>query len=87
MFPDLTWDQVNVQLDQSSVLVVYSDGITEAQDPEQGFFEEHRLIEAAGANLGRSARDIEEAILARVNEFTGKAPQSDDITLLVVVRE
>jgi sigma-B regulation protein RsbU (phosphoserine phosphatase) len=87
MFPDMTWHQGNVQLDPSSVLILYSDGITEAQDPEQGFFEEHGLIEVAGANLGRSAKDIEEAILARVSRFTGRAPQSDDITLFIVVRE
>jgi serine phosphatase RsbU (regulator of sigma subunit) len=38
------------------------------------------------ANLGRSAQDIQDALIAAVHEFVGDAPQFDDITLMVVVR-
>jgi len=86
MFSDMTWDRRDVQLTPGDVLVLYSDGITEAEDSEQEFFEEERLIAAAGANLGRSAGEIQDAILTEVHKFAGDAPQSDDITLFVVAR-
>jgi serine phosphatase RsbU (regulator of sigma subunit) len=87
MFPDMTWDQATVQLKSGDTLVLYSDGITEAQDLDEGFYEEGRLKTVAGANLRRSAVEIQDIILADVQEFIGDAPQYDDITLLVLVRE
>jgi len=86
MFKDMTWERRQVQLTPGDVLVLYSDGITEAQDLREDFFEEERLIEVAQANLGHSAGDMQEAIITQVHEFTGDAPQSDDITLLVLIR-
>jgi sigma-B regulation protein RsbU (phosphoserine phosphatase) len=87
MFPDMSWGHGTVQLDRGDVLVLYTDGITEAQDADLTFFEEERLVEVAGNNAGRSAHEIEDAILADVRGFTGSAAQQDDITLFVVVRE
>jgi sigma-B regulation protein RsbU (phosphoserine phosphatase) len=87
MFKDLTWECQDVQLASGDVLVLYSDGVVEAQDREEELFEEERLIEVAQANLGCSAQEIQDAILTEVHGFTGDAPQHDDLTLLVVVRE
>jgi sigma-B regulation protein RsbU (phosphoserine phosphatase) len=84
---DLTWDQAALQLDPGDVLVLYTDGITEAEDLEEEFFEEERLLEVVGANLEHSAAEIQSAILTKVQHFVGDAPQHDDITLFVVVRE
>ena len=86
MFKDMTWERRQVQLTPGDVLVLYSDGITEAQDLREDFFEEERLIEVAQANLGHSAGDMQEAIITQVHEFMGDAPQSDDITLMVLIR-
>lgn len=79
--------RLRVRIAPGDLLVLYSDGITEAQDSRQEFFEEDRLIEVVGANVGRAARDIQDAILAEVNGFMGDAPQFDDITLFVVARD
>lgn len=93
MFKDVTWERKEVALMPGDVLVLYSDGITEAQDAQGEFFEEERLLEVVQAHLvaekrdGPSAPDIEDAILAKVYEFMGDAPQSDDITLMVLVRQ
>ena len=87
MFKDITWERRVVQLAPGSVLVLYSDGITEAQDHEEEIFDEERLQNVAQSNLGRSAEEIQDAILAEVHEFTGDAPQADDITLMVLVRQ
>jgi len=45
------------------------------------------LLQVAGANLDRSAEEMRNAIVIALKEFVGKAPQSDDITLIVVTRE
>jgi serine phosphatase RsbU (regulator of sigma subunit) len=52
-----------------------------------GLFGEERLLQAALANLGRSAPEIQNSVMAQVSEFAGDAPQFDDITLAVLVRE
>jgi sigma-B regulation protein RsbU (phosphoserine phosphatase) len=84
---DLTWGQEAVQLAPGDMLVFYSDGVTDAQDAHETFFGEERLLQAVRANSGRSAQEVREALIAEVHEFMGDAPQFDDITLLVAVRE
>ena len=81
-----TWQQRVVHLAPGDVLLLYTDGITEAQNAQEAFFDEDRLREAVRANLGRSAQDIQDSVIAQVGAFVGDAPQSDDITLMVVVR-
>ena len=68
------------------MLLMYTDGITEAQNAQEAFFEEDRLREVVRANVGRSARDIHDSVIAQVGAFVGDAPQFDDMTLMVVVR-
>ncbi len=86
VFEDTAWTQDAVQIAPGDVLLLYTDGITEAQDRQGAFFGEKRLLEVAQATLGRSAQDIQDALITQVREFSGDAPQSDDITLMVVVR-
>jgi sigma-B regulation protein RsbU (phosphoserine phosphatase) len=83
---DETWEQKAVRIGHGDVLVLYSDGVTEAQDRQERFFDEARLLEVVQANLGRSAQDIQRALMAQLHEFVGNAPQFDDITLMVLVR-
>ncbi len=83
---DGTWQQGTAHLAPGDVLLMYTDGITEAQDGEESFFDEDRLLEIVRGGLGRSAQDIQDGLIAQVDAFVGDAPQSDDITLMVVVR-
>jgi NarL family two-component system response regulator LiaR len=87
IFEDVTWQQGAVPLAPGDVLVLYTDGITEAQDRREMFFGQERLLEIAQANLGRSAREIQDVLIAEVHKFVGDVPQFDDITLMVVVRD
>jgi sigma-B regulation protein RsbU (phosphoserine phosphatase) len=87
MFKDVTWEQRTAQLAPGDVLVLYSDGITEAQDDQEEFFEEERLLEVGQASFGRSAQEVQDTILAEVDRFVGDAPQVDDITLMVLARQ
>ncbi|NIO68863.1 MAG: SpoIIE family protein phosphatase, partial [Anaerolineae bacterium] len=82
----VTWEQGVVQLAPGDMLVLYTDGVTEAQDGQEAFFGKERLLEVVRTNLGRPAQDVQDALLAEVHEFVGDAPQFDDIALMVVVR-
>jgi len=86
IFEDETWKQGVVQLAPGDVLVLYTDGITDAEDGKGTFFGQERLLGSVQANLGRSAQEMQDALMAEVHEFVGDAPQFDDIALMVVVR-
>jgi len=82
-----TWEQSAVQLAPGDVLVLYTDGITEAENAQGDFLGEDRLLEFVRTNLGRTAREIQDAVLAEIQKFTGDMPQSDDIALVVLLRD
>jgi sigma-B regulation protein RsbU (phosphoserine phosphatase) len=87
MFEDETWGKSVTLLALENVLVLYTDGVVEAQNAGDAVFGEDRLLKCVQANLGRPAQAIRDAIIADVFEFTGDAHQYDDITLLVLARE
>ena len=87
LFEEQVWEQESVQIAHGDTLVLYTDGITEAQNPAGEFYDEERLLDTIRANLGRSAVEIRDALLSAVSEFQGEADQFDDLTLVVVVRE
>ena len=87
MFEDSTWKTGTVQLAPGDVLLLYTDGVTDAQEGQGAFFGVERLLATVQSNFGRSALEIQEAILSDIHQFSGGVPQFDDITLVVLVRE
>ncbi len=83
---DGLWQAGTVQMGPGDLLVLYSDGITEAQDVDGALFGKERLIQAILGGPPRSAAGIRDTVLDRVGDFVGDADQFDDMTLLVVVR-
>jgi serine phosphatase RsbU (regulator of sigma subunit)/pSer/pThr/pTyr-binding forkhead associated (FHA) protein len=75
---------VEQQLSPGDKIVIYSDGVTEAQNTEKGFFGKKRLRLAVEAHAAQSCAAIHDAIQEAVATFTEGAPQSDDITLVVL---
>jgi phosphoserine phosphatase RsbU/P len=65
-------------------LVIYSDGVTEAQNSVSEFFGKKRLREAVAGRHGQSCRAVHDAIQTAVTAFTEGAAQSDDITVVVL---
>jgi serine phosphatase RsbU (regulator of sigma subunit)/pSer/pThr/pTyr-binding forkhead associated (FHA) protein len=65
-------------------VVIYSDGVTEAQSTEKGFFGKRRLRETVESCAGGSSAEIHDRIQEAVAAFTEGAAQSDDITVLVL---
>ncbi|MEM7118509.1 MAG: PP2C family protein-serine/threonine phosphatase [Chloroflexota bacterium] len=88
MFEAMNWRQNQVQLAQSDMLVVYTDGVTEAQNGQRAEFGEERMVTVVEAEVqnGRSAQSVAQQLITAVHAFVGDAPQFDDITLLVLQR-
>jgi serine phosphatase RsbU (regulator of sigma subunit) len=84
LFDFATYDEETVQLDQGDTLVVFSDGISEAQNVADDEYGDDRLISCLIANRGATPASMREALLASVRTFTAGASQSDDMTLLIV---
>jgi serine phosphatase RsbU (regulator of sigma subunit) len=75
---------VEQRLGAGDKIVIYSDGVTEAQNLERRFFGKRRLREVVEAHAGDSCTAIHDAIQDAVAGFTEGAAQSDDITLVVL---
>jgi len=87
MLEDASWESECVEIAHNESAVLYTDGVTEAQNASEEFFGEERLIEVARANRDRSALDMRVAIFEAVQEFIGDTPRSDDIAVAVIKRE
>jgi serine phosphatase RsbU (regulator of sigma subunit) len=72
------------QLAKGDKLLIYSDGVTEAQNAAGEFFGKRRLRAVLAANAAASAAVLHDAVQESVTRFTGGAAQSDDITVLVL---
>ncbi len=72
------------QLTPGDKVVIYSDGVTEAQNAAGEFFGKKRLREALAAHAAEGCLAIHDAIQEAVAAFTEGAAQSDDITVLVL---
>jgi phosphoserine phosphatase RsbU/P len=76
----------SVELAAGDILVLYTDGVTEAETARSAQFGMERLQQTILAARGQGARGVVERILESVAQFTSGAPQSDDITCVAVVR-
>ncbi|MDD5369452.1 MAG: SpoIIE family protein phosphatase [Anaerolineaceae bacterium] len=81
------WKQKVVKLSPGDVLILYTDGVIEAENPQGEFFGEERLLDVVLSQSGHTAHEIEEALLEEVHRFVGSAPQQDDIALIIIRRE
>lgn len=74
----------SVQLYPGDVVVLYTDGITEAENMEKLLYGLERLIEVIEINWQRSAAEIRHAVIKDVRSHIGEQKVFDDITLLVL---
>jgi serine phosphatase RsbU (regulator of sigma subunit) len=80
------YSELHAQLERGDMLVMYSDGVTEAANVDYEQFEEERLIDVLKRRRTESAADIVQAVVQSLADFAAGAPQADDITLLVAKR-
>ena len=69
------------------LVLFYTDGVTDAMDGAGEMFGAERLQDVVAAHATASAQQVLSAVVQAVGEFSGAAPQSDDLTLFVVKRQ
>jgi len=83
-FAPVSYQSSPLHLHQGDILVVYSDGLTEAQNQRKEMFGEERLLEIIEREAPSGSHAFQQRFLEAVEEFTQGMPQADDITFLVV---
>jgi len=80
------YQEMRAKLDHGDMLVLYSDGVTEANNPDFEQFDDERFIQVLKQHRHQPATAIVEAVTRAVTEFCAGAAQADDITLAVAKR-
>lgn len=81
---DAPYEEGRVQLAAGDLVLLVTDGITEAADRDEALFSDARLAEALANCASRSPQEVVDRVLERVASFTAGAPQNDDLTLLAI---
>ncbi|MCY4382762.1 MAG: SpoIIE family protein phosphatase [Nitrospinae bacterium] len=84
--PEFSYDMYNATLAPGEALILYTDGVTEAENVKTEQFGLDRLLGILGGASPSSAKEINDKIFDAVKEFAGRAPQFDDITCLTLYR-
>lgn len=84
---DTTWEQRTIHFSTGDSLVLFTDGITDAENGQDGFFGDQRLQETVLAHRESSVQEMQVALMAEIRKFVGDAPQFDDITVMMVKRD
>ena len=87
LFPKAAYTCNEAAFSPGDTLVFYSDGVSEAMDPEENEFGEERLVAGLLARPRGGAKEVADGVLAEVRRHAGTARQSDDITVVTVRRE
>jgi sigma-B regulation protein RsbU (phosphoserine phosphatase) len=87
IFSGNTWEAKQITLKPGEALVLFTDGITEAQDESGTFYGSQRLVASLERGFSASAEEFRNNILQNLSAFTGSAERLDDITLIVISRK
>jgi sigma-B regulation protein RsbU (phosphoserine phosphatase) len=86
MPPGLPYDEREACLNPGDTLVLFSDGVPDAQDAAEDEFGDDRLLDVLRETAGEPAAVTLDRVMAAIDAFAGGTPQFDDITLLVARR-
>jgi sigma-B regulation protein RsbU (phosphoserine phosphatase) len=81
---DLVLDEVTIHLQSDSVMIIYTDGVTEAANESNEFFGEEGLLEAVKTSDEMQPDLLLQRIWEAVQAFQGEASNEDDVTLLAI---
>lgn len=84
LMDDFTYKLLEYQLQPSDTLFLYTDGITEAMNPQKVEFSEERLLKVFAKMQENDAEDIVKDVRAEIDKFAEGANQSDDITMMAL---
>ena len=82
LWSDLEYVGEEMELPSGSMMLLYTDGLNEAENREQEQYGEDRIIELMTAHAAQSMRDIIETLKTDTDQFRDGAEQNDDLTML-----
>jgi phosphoserine phosphatase RsbU/P len=83
---EAAYAESKVELGRGEIVLLYSDGVVEAQNPEGNFFGEGRLLSLAPTLAGLDAAKAGQALLSEVDRFIGTARAADDLSIAILKR-
>lgn len=87
MYPFDQFESEETVLQSHDALVMFTDGVTEAADKVDEFYDDARLEKCALSNSKLSADELKHVIYGDLKQFVGDAEQSDDITMLILKKK
>ncbi len=83
-FEEVALDEGNISLPPGSMLLFFTDGVTEVADAAGEFFGTDRLLRAIQTSEANGPQQLCDALSRSLQDFRGEEPQLDDVTLLAV---
>ena len=80
------YEEQAMTLSTGDIAVLYSDGVTEARDDSGDFFDDKRLVNHLARMHNLPAATVGRRLLSYVDVFVGDAPQTDDLSLIIIRR-
>jgi sigma-B regulation protein RsbU (phosphoserine phosphatase) len=81
---DVNYEETRLRLETGDKVVFYTDGIVEAMNAQEEMFGFERLLEIVQSSQSTTADGLLNEIVNKVKDFTGSAPQHDDLTIIVI---
>jgi sigma-B regulation protein RsbU (phosphoserine phosphatase) len=80
----ITYQEGTLRLASRDLLLLFTDGVTEAMDPGETLFSDERLVDLLSTQAAPSPEALTKTTLNAVQTFMGGAKQADDITILAL---
>ena len=87
ILPDTKYDSATITLAPGDWLVIFTDGLVEAENARQDDYGEARLLSAIGAGASVQPAEMLKRLMAEVDLFVGNTPQHDDVTCMLLKSE
>jgi phosphoserine phosphatase RsbU/P len=87
ILPEAKYESASITLAPGDWLIIFTDGVIEAENARQEEYGETRLLAAIGAGATTTPADMLKRLMAEVDLFVGSTPQHDDVTCLLVKAE
>jgi serine phosphatase RsbU (regulator of sigma subunit) len=81
---DMNFSGGVIEMERGDTVYVYTDGVTEAMDENEKFFDMKGMLESLNRDPSRTPKELDEAVRADISSFAGEAAQFDDITMLCI---
>jgi len=87
LFDDQEWQQRKIQLNPGDLVVMYTDGITDAQNQQYELYGMERFKETLQANHKQPPAELDKLVLEDIDRFQDGAPQPDDIAMVILKKD